>query len=92
MEYKEDVYRKVCDSEWIGSLCEDLRSSVFDILHELFGEKEHSNAEQCRTFQQIIVTRFKKFNPCNSVIMKGHSDRTRVVGLVDCGITIINRR
>nr|XP_012233310.1 PREDICTED: thyroid adenoma-associated protein isoform X1 [Linepithema humile] len=36
IEYKESVYRKVCDSSWIGSLSEDFRSSVFDILYDLF--------------------------------------------------------
>ncbi|XP_012534366.2 thyroid adenoma-associated protein isoform X2 [Monomorium pharaonis] len=36
MKYTENVYRKVCDSSWIGSLCEDFRLSVFDILYELF--------------------------------------------------------
>ncbi|XP_025991728.1 thyroid adenoma-associated protein isoform X2 [Solenopsis invicta] len=36
MKYIEDVYRKVCDNNWIGSLCKDFRLSVFDILHELF--------------------------------------------------------
>lgn len=50
MEYGEDVYRKVCDSGWIGSLCKDLRSSVFEILYDLF-DKDDVDAGHCRTFE-----------------------------------------
>ncbi|XP_029175786.1 thyroid adenoma-associated protein isoform X2 [Nylanderia fulva] len=46
MEYEEDIYRKVCDSDWIGSLSEDLRSSIFDILYDLFN-KDNINSEHC---------------------------------------------
>ncbi|KAL0130897.1 hypothetical protein PUN28_002477 [Cardiocondyla obscurior] len=36
IEYLEDIYRKVCDNNWIGSLCYDFRRTIFDILYELF--------------------------------------------------------
>ncbi|KAL6425099.1 hypothetical protein ACFW04_009413 [Cataglyphis niger] len=46
MEHIEDIYRKVCDSSWIGSLHKDLRSSVFEILYDLF-IKDNINFEHC---------------------------------------------
>lgn len=55
MENVEDIYRKVCDSDWIGSLCKDLRSSVFDILYDLFN-KDNINSEHCRKFELSIAT------------------------------------
>ncbi|XP_032686483.1 thyroid adenoma-associated protein homolog [Odontomachus brunneus] len=45
-EYKKDIYRKVCESNWISSLCKDFRPSVFDILFDLF-DADNINAEQC---------------------------------------------
>lgn len=54
MENVEDIYRKVCDSGWIGSLCKDLRSSVFDILYDLFN-KDNINSEHCRKFELSIA-------------------------------------
>ncbi|XP_070171193.1 tRNA (32-2'-O)-methyltransferase regulator THADA isoform X4 [Polyergus mexicanus] len=47
MEHIEDIYRKVCDSSWIGSLHKDLRSSVFEILYDLF-IKDNIDSEHCR--------------------------------------------
>ncbi|XP_070171191.1 tRNA (32-2'-O)-methyltransferase regulator THADA isoform X2 [Polyergus mexicanus] len=46
MEHIEDIYRKVCDSSWIGSLHKDLRSSVFEILYDLF-IKDNIDSEHC---------------------------------------------
>ncbi|TGZ53696.1 Thyroid adenoma-associated protein [Temnothorax longispinosus] len=40
------MYRKVCDNGWIGSLSKDFRSSVFDILYELF--KKNIDVEHCQ--------------------------------------------
>lgn len=55
MEDVEDIYRKVCDSSWIGSLGKDLRSSVFDILYDLFN-KDNIDFKYCRKFELIIIT------------------------------------
>lgn len=46
MEHVEDIYRRVCDSDWIGSLHEDFRSSVFNILYDLFN-KDNIDSEHC---------------------------------------------
>jgi len=54
MKYKENVYRKVCDSGWIGSLCKDFISSVFDILYDLF--TDDIDLDHCRKFVLRIVT------------------------------------
>ncbi|EFN66762.1 Thyroid adenoma-associated protein [Camponotus floridanus] len=48
MEDVEDIYRKVCDSSWIGSLCKDFRSSVFDILYDLFN-KDNIDSKHCHS-------------------------------------------
>lgn len=50
MEHIEDIYRKVCDSSWIGSLHKDLRLSVFEILYDLF-IKDNIDSEHCRKFE-----------------------------------------
>lgn len=55
MEDIEDISRKICDSNWIGSLCKDLRSSVFDILYDLFN-KDNIDSKHCRRFELIIAT------------------------------------
>lgn len=54
MEHIKDIYRKVCDSSWIGSLCKDFRSSVFDILYELF--EKNIDVEHCRMYKSRIFT------------------------------------
>ncbi|XP_020280401.1 thyroid adenoma-associated protein homolog isoform X2 [Pseudomyrmex gracilis] len=48
MEHEEDIYRKVCDSNWIGSISEDIRSSVFNVLYDLF-PKDDIDSEHCHT-------------------------------------------
>ncbi|XP_011879410.1 PREDICTED: thyroid adenoma-associated protein homolog isoform X2 [Vollenhovia emeryi] len=41
----EDIYRKVCDNSWVGSLRKDFRLTVLDILYELF--ERDIGAEYC---------------------------------------------
>lgn len=55
MEDKTDVYRKVCNSDWIGTLYnKDFRSSVFDILYDLYG-KNGINHEYCCMLKLRII-------------------------------------
>lgn len=53
MEHEEDIYRKVCDSNWIGSISEDIRSSVFNVLYDLF-PKDNIDSKHYRTFKSQI--------------------------------------
>lgn len=50
MQYKKDIYRKVCDSGWIGSSCKDFKLSVFDMLYDLF-KRDDIDIEHCRMFK-----------------------------------------
>lgn len=68
MEHIEDVYRKVCDNNWIGSLCKDFRLSVFDILYELFEkdiDTEHCRMCESRIFTANEIRLYNKYNVKN---------------------------
>lgn len=67
MEHIEDIYRKVCDNSWIGSLCKNFRSSVFDILYELF-EKDIDAEKHCSMCESKISLQLIKLDLCNSIM------------------------
>lgn len=92
MEYKKDIYRRVCSSDWISTTLYEVkfRDFIHDIICMLF-DKDDINIEQCRMLKLMVIQYNCIGSKYNSAIMKEHFYRS-CARLVDNGITIISRR